>query len=732
MYIRIALIAVAMFSVLAIACKSSNEPNVPAAQVSQDTTTVGETAKVNEPPVGTLVGDQTVAIDNATIPLLPVMTLGYQNGIIEGTQGSYCWPSIQDPNTGDLVSLCADAAPLGDLSGGVPVKAGDTLTALIEADNPASELSARLITSGMAATISLGKLDADGTIIIPDDLPSDVYALILFGRWDEGDASYHFNLNVSGVASFAADKLPIDGRCRPAMDMRVSVGDHWTLTGPTNIPDGFPSELPPGVAEMSTIVFVEGIESVTKPTQRNGPPVDQVSLSAKVTEITRDSNGEVLSSETNTLSSAPLSVSNLGPVLTPDWACHQVAWKEGWPEGMEASTGERLLDSGIIAMVFSIKQPFVIDTMGIDAVMEIHYGYDMATGRTVLVDSGATGLLNGQPFEMSMYLEIVDTPGAPSIPNNTSPEREAKIIFLTQEPSAGPRSVMQALMFGTLVSDNGCLRVKDMNSDESHLVIWPPDSQLADDSSRVLNEAGETVAIVGQGVRLSGGGISSIGLMDQQAQGRIPDKCVGPVWSVGDEVSIADLKSDLNAPIRVASHQIPDSVPLGEQDAFLRDAQSYAEDMNVSLDEAVRRLELQNSIGELGSALAANERDTFGGLWVQNSPDYRVIVRFTRDGEATIRRYVESGPFADVIDVRGADATLVELRQAQVDAERILLSLGINSYSGVDVIGNRVEVFVSDTASLDRALKNSGSAMPPSVRIMTVDMRGTPATDGNS
>jgi hypothetical protein len=727
-----ALIAVAMLSVLAIACKSSDDPNVPAAQVSKDTTTGDETAKVNEPPAVTIVGGQTATVGLNVIPPIPVMTLDYQNEVIEGTRGSYCWPVSQDSKTGSLVSLCADAVAPSELSGGFTVKAGDVLMALVEAHVPANEMSASIFTSDRATMVNFDKLDTDGTITIPADLPSGVYALSLFGRWDEGDASYQFTLNVRGVASFAADKTPTDGQCLPAMAMRVSVGDHWTLKGPTSIPDGFPAEFPPDVAERSTFIFVEGIESVTKPAQRNGPPVDQSSLSTKVTEITRDRNGEVLSSETNTRSSAPLSVSNLGPVLTPDWACHQVAWKEDWSEGMEASTGERLLDSGITAMVFSIKQPFVIDTMGIDAVMEIHYGYDMATGRLVLTDSTATGSMNGQPFEMSMYQEIVVIPGALNAPNYTSLEREAEIVFLTQEPTPGPRMVMQALMFGTLVSDNGCLRVEDMNSDESHLVIWPPDYQLADDSSRVLNGAGETLAIVGQGVRLSGGEISSVGLMDQQSRGRIPDKCVGPVWSVGDEVSVVDLKSDLNSPVRVAGLQIPDSVPLGEQDAFLRDAQSYAEDMNVSLDEAVRRMELQNSIGELGAALAVNERDTFGGLWVQNEPDYRVIVRFTRDGEATIRRYVESEALADVIDVRGADATLVELRQAQVDAERILLRLGINSYSEVDVIGNRVEVFVSDTASLDRALKNSGSVMPASVHVMTVDVMLAPGTDGNS
>jgi hypothetical protein len=103
--------------------------------------------------------------------------------------------------------------------------------ALVEAHVPANEMSASIFTSDRATMVNFDKLDADGSITIPADLPSGVYALSLFGRWDDGDANYQFTLNVSGVAPFAADKMPIDGRCRPAMDMKVSVGDHWTLTG---------------------------------------------------------------------------------------------------------------------------------------------------------------------------------------------------------------------------------------------------------------------------------------------------------------------------------------------------------------------------------------------------------------------------------------------------------------------------------------------------------------------
>lgn len=382
MYIRATVIVVVMLSVLAIACKSSDQPAEPVVQVLKDAT-ADEAAKVNEPTVGAIVGGQTVPVGIEALPPLPVMTLGYQNGVIEGTQINFCWPMSHAPDTGVVQSVCADAGPPGDLSGGFPVQAGDALTALIESDEPANEMSAYIMTSGRGMMVKFDTLDANGTITIPADLPSGVYVLNLFGQWDEGATSYQFTLSVGSGAS------------------------------------------------------------------------------------------------------------------------------------------------------------------------------------------------------------SVDTPGSMSVPNLTGAESEGEIVLIAQEPSPGLRAVMEALMFGTLVSDNGCLRVRDMHSDTSHLVIWPPHYQLADDSNRVLNEASETVAVIGLGLRLSGGEVST--------HRRIPDKCVGPFWIVGDEVSVVDLKSDLNAPNSTPGPTVPDSVPLGEQDAFLRDAQLYAEDKGVSLEGAMGIIQLQYS-----------------------------------------------------------------------------------------------------------------------------------------
>jgi hypothetical protein len=111
-----------------------------------------------------------------------------------------------------------------------------------------------------------------------------------------------------------------------------------------------------------------------------------------------------------------------------------------------------------------------------------------------------------------------------------------------------------------------------------------------------------------------------------------------------------------------------------------RDANEYARQFEVSQGEAIQRLRYQEAIGELAAALEENEADTFGGLWIQHEPDYRIVVRFTRDGRETIRPYIEGEPYAHLVGVRGAEYTLAELRTMldQTSKELEKLDLGVS------------------------------------------------------
>lgn len=78
---------------------------------------------------------------------------------------------------------------------------------------------------------------------------------------------------------------------------------------------------------------------------------------------------------------------------------------------------------------------------------------------------------------------------------------------------------------------------------------------------------------------------------------------------------------------------------LSESEAAAADAQMYADEFGVSLEVAKERLANQGMIGEAIAALRDGEPATFGGAWVEHSPEWRLVVRTT-----------ESGPPANVVE----------------------------------------------------------------------------------
>ena len=216
------------------------------------------------------------------------------------------------------------------------------------------------------------------------------------------------------VTLAASTKEPTDGLCLPAIPLAVSVEDTWTISGPVKVPAGLPSELPEGVTEMSSTFVVVEFESTQYVAGRGAAPIENSTVEARVTNITLDAYGNVLTSEDNSGIWSPASVVNLGPVLTPDWECHETAWLEAWSDEGDASVGERTLSTGVTAVVFTVRQPFVIPAQGIDATVERHHGYDIATGRVVLQEIRATGTMDGNPLTMQMLQEL--TPADATVP----------------------------------------------------------------------------------------------------------------------------------------------------------------------------------------------------------------------------------------------------------------------------------------------------------------------------
>ena len=186
----------------------------------------------------------------------------------------------------------------------------------------------------------------------------------------------------------------------------------------------------------------------------------------------------------------------------------------------------------------------------------------------------------------------------------------------------------------------------------------------------------------------------------------------------GEERTEENLPTPSSRPEPVRSPVAVEIPPV--TDAVIQDARSYAEDTGVDLDEAIRRLGLQRTIGKLGAAVSENEQETYGGHWIQHEPTFGVVFAFTRDGEETIRPYVHGTIIADMVEVRHVEATLAELRTAQREAHEILEGLGILASSGIDVKRNIVELYLpeEEKEKLDTGLQDSALELPDKVELV--------------
>lgn len=172
----------------------------------------------------------------------------------------------------------------------------------------------------------------------------------------------------------------------------------------------------------------------------------------------------------------------------------------------------------------------------------------------------------------------------------------------------------------------------------------------------------------------------------------------------------------------------PTCPPSSVTDALARDAQFYAADFRISVEEAICRLMIQDQIGPLDAEISSGEPDTFAGLWIHHEPDFGVTVLFTENPEATLAPYVEDTDLAGIIKARQARVTLRYLEQAQRQAHAVADATGIPVESGINVSENRVELYVIDVRGFTRALQRAGSRLPDGVTIIKVGQHSSPAS----
>jgi hypothetical protein len=179
-----------------------------------------------------------------------------------------------------------------------------------------------------------------------------------------------------------------------------------------------------------------------------------------------------------------------------------------------------------------------------------------------------------------------------------------------------------------------------------------------------------------------------------------------------------------------ASAQSGDS---GERNPQLVIAKIYAKNYGVTIDEALHRLKLQDSFPGLSTELENNEKETFGGLWIQHEPEYKIVVAFTNNGEQTISKYSKyiSGEVAPYIEIRTVRKSLSELLSDQDKPFYSLDEQGIKSESRVDIINNCVSIDIAkaDKGKFDIAIQNEKLVIPKGLKVNFVDGLSVLTTD---
>jgi hypothetical protein len=164
-------------------------------------------------------------------------------------------------------------------------------------------------------------------------------------------------------------------------------------------------------------------------------------------------------------------------------------------------------------------------------------------------------------------------------------------------------------------------------------------------------------------------------------------------------------------------------VSAPEPDALAQDAEVYAARYRVSVDEALRRLRLQESVGNLNADLQANYPETFAGLVIEHEPEYRVVARFTRGGAEALQRAVREPGLAAVVHEEHGEVPLQRLQARLEAAYARVRGRGIEATAGLNLRLNRPEIYVPRAAA---ALARAAIPVETGAAVVEVERLPTP------
>jgi streptogrisin C len=149
-------------------------------------------------------------------------------------------------------------------------------------------------------------------------------------------------------------------------------------------------------------------------------------------------------------------------------------------------------------------------------------------------------------------------------------------------------------------------------------------------------------------------------------------------------------------------------------DAAQVDAAEIASMHGISVAEARSRIDRQPRIGELAAALDQRGPTSYGGIFIDQSPDYQVIVLVEEGSGSAVEGAIDDLGFSDLkpfIAIRETPFTLDVLKS---EMERVAqLSAGLATSLDLDIRTGEILVIVATLADVSAVRTALASAQPP-------------------
>jgi streptogrisin C len=139
------------------------------------------------------------------------------------------------------------------------------------------------------------------------------------------------------------------------------------------------------------------------------------------------------------------------------------------------------------------------------------------------------------------------------------------------------------------------------------------------------------------------------------------------------------------------------------EEARLMNAREVARMLNTSVDDVLNRFDLQaNEIPAFGDLVRAREKSRLGGFFIQQEPDFRVVVLLTSGGIADVEDYIPDR-LRGLVEVRLVSRTHEQLRSMLERLGQLRSTVQFDAYTNVAL--NRIELQVVATTPSALAVK---------------------------